>query len=106
MAEGATERGARALTLLGEAGRRAGLEGQTEYRVVGGRIDMVWLWRGAPSFPSVLSLVGFDIESSWRTRKHIQGDYLTSSIYRPRSGVIVLLGDGEEVESTASSRER
>ena len=63
--------------LLQDAGEAAGYEVATEYSLSGGRLDVVW---GMPSpIPSVdrlLPVVGFEIESSWRTRKHIKGDLL------------------------------
>ncbi len=98
--EDASERGQRILTLLETAGQHAGLKVQREYPVVGGRIDLVWLWNGPSVFPAVLPLVGFEVESSWRTRKHLKGDYLNLVDLQPALGVIVLLGEGEDVEST------
>jgi hypothetical protein len=100
MSEDATTRGKRVIELLTDMGKLSGLDVQTEYPVVGGRIDLVWLWRGPDSFPSVLPLVGFEVESSWRTRKHLKGDYLNLLDLQPALGVIVLLGEGEDVEST------
>lgn len=96
----AKARGTRILNLLEEAGHTAGLQPEREYPVVGGRIDMVWLWKGPPAFPSVLPVVGFEVESSWRTRKHIKGDYLNLLDLQPALGIIVLLGEGADVEST------
>jgi hypothetical protein len=45
-------------------------------------------------------VAGFEIESSWRTRKHIKGDYLNLADLGAALGVLVLLGDGEHVEAT------
>ncbi|WP_203905053.1 DUF7662 domain-containing protein [Virgisporangium aliadipatigenens] len=45
-------------------------------------------------------VVGFEIESSWRTRKHLKGDYLNLYDLGAAVGVLVLLGDGDEVEAT------
>jgi hypothetical protein len=100
MEESPNERGKRIIQILAEAGRQAGLAVQEEYPVIGGRIDVAWLWQGPKSFPSALPLVGFEVESSWRTRKHLKGDFLNLLDLQPALGVIVLLGEGQDVEST------
>lgn len=92
-----------AIQLLIEQGRRLGLDPVTEYPVSGGRIDVVWLWRPSAPIPGVadaLPLVGFEVESSWRTRKHIKGDLINLQDLACALGVIVLLGEGDDVEST------
>lgn len=69
----------------------------------GGRLDVVWLLRPAATIPGLdeaLPVAGFEIESSWRTRKHIKGDYLNLADLSAALGVIVLLGDGEDVDAT------
>ena len=63
-------------------------------------MDVVWLWQGPKTFPSLLPLVGFEVESSWRTRKHLKGDLLNLLDLQPSLGVIILLGDGPDVEGT------
>jgi hypothetical protein len=98
--ESVLARGQRIISLLFDAGRRAGLIPEREYPIPGGRIDVVWLWKGPPSFPSLLPVVGFEVESSWRTRKHLKGDYANLVDLQPALGAIVLLGEGEDVEST------
>jgi hypothetical protein len=97
--EGATERGKRVIDALLAAGRRSGLDVQSEYPVVGGRVDVVWLWP-SPTLAEPLPVAGFEIESSWRTRKHIKGDYLNLLDLQPAVGVIVSLGEGAKVDST------
>lgn len=73
-----SERGRRVLAILTEVRRTATwLQTQRENPVVGGRSDLVWLWRRPQCFAAILPLVGFEIETSWRTRKHLRGDYLT-----------------------------
>jgi hypothetical protein len=96
-------RGKEVIECLIQHGRALGYDTRTEYPVVGGRIDVVWLTR----LPGLLSpdsastpLVGFEIESSKRSRKHIKGDYLNLHDLGAAVGVIVLLGDGPNVEST------
>jgi hypothetical protein len=98
--EGATERGKRVVDALLAAGRRSGpLDVQSEYPVVGGRVDVVWLWPN-PILAEPLPVVGFEVESSWRTRKHIKGYYLSLLDLQPAVGIIVLLGVGANVDST------
>ena len=102
-AEPATQRGRRVVDVLARAGRKLGFEVAHEYPVPGGRIDLVWLLPATTAIPGVdapLPAVGFEIESSWRTRKHIKGDYLNLHDLAASLGVIVLLGDGDEVEAT------
>jgi hypothetical protein len=101
--EDAPARNRRVTRTLVDCAGRFGLTPATEFPVPGGRIDVAWLWRPAHSIPGVeneVPLVGFEIESSWRTRKHIKGDLLNLQDLRPLIGVIVLLGEGPEVEST------
>jgi hypothetical protein len=100
MAEEAKERGSRIVTALAEAGARIGLKVALEYPVMGGRVDVAWLWEGPESFPARLPLVGFEVESSWRSRKHIKGDLVNLLELQPALGVIVLLGEGPDVEGT------
>lgn len=45
------------------------------------------------NFPARLPLASFEIESSWRTRKHIKGDLVNLLELQPALGVIVLCGD-------------
>lgn len=98
--EGSTsERNQRLVAWLKEAGLAAGLQVELEYPVLGGRVDVVWLWQGGERFPLRLPLVGFEVESSWRTRKHIKGDLLNLVDLQPTLDVIVLAGDGPEVEA-------
>lgn len=99
----ATERGRKVTEALVRRGGILGFEAVTEYPVQGGRLDVVWLLRLAAAIPGVdeaLPVAGFEIESSWRTRKHIKGDYLNLADLGAALGVIVLLGDGEDVEAT------
>ncbi len=44
--------------------------------------------------------MGFEVESSWRTRKHIKGDLLNLMDLQPALGIIVLAGAGPKVEAT------
>jgi len=53
---------------------------------------VVWT-REVPIWPRPLPVVGFEIESSWRTRKHVKGDLLNLTDAGVSLGVIVLAGD-------------
>jgi hypothetical protein len=99
----AAQRGRAVIAQLLEAGRLRGLEPVTEYPVAGGRVDVVWLWSPSPPIPGVtqsLPVAGFEVESSWRTRKHLKGDYVNLADLAASLAVIVLLGDDPEVEAT------
>ncbi len=97
------ERGRKVTEALLRKGRELGFQAAAEYPVQGGRLDVVWLLRFDAPIPGVdeaLPVAGFEIESSWRTRKHIKGDYLNLADLGAALGVIVLLGDGDDVEAT------
>lgn len=99
--ESATARGRGAVEILTRAGERLGYRSETEYPVQGGRIDVVWLTElPAPFDADPVAVAAFEIESSWRTRKHLKGDYLNLFDLGAARGVLVLLGDGADVEST------
>lgn len=62
--------------LLSSAGERFGFAVVCEYPVKGGRLDVVWTWSPRtpiPGLANAVPVVGFEIESSWRTRKHVKG---------------------------------
>jgi hypothetical protein len=101
--ETASARGRRVVEALSIKGSELGFTVQREYPVRGGRLDVVWLLptlRALPGVGGLLPIVGFEIESSWRTRKHLKGDYLNLYDLGASVGVLVLLGDGDDVEST------
>lgn len=100
--ENVSARNQRVLGTLADQGERNGFVTRAEYPVPGGRVDLVWL----QSLPEPLAtderlvpVVGFEIESSWRTRKPIKGDYLNLYDLGAALGVIVLLGEGPDVEA-------
>lgn len=81
--------------LLVQAGRSFGYGVVPEYPVRGGRLDVVWTWSPKVPFPLLdhpVPVVGFEIESSWRTRKHVKGDLLNLQDAGVSLGVIVLAG--------------
>lgn len=87
---------------LVEVGRRMGFTTVTEYAVPGGRLDVVWLWEPPSPIPGVVGAIpvaGFEIESSWRTRKHVKGDLLNLQDAGVALGVIVLAGADARDES-------
>lgn len=97
----ARDRGGRATQVLVEAGRRLGYQVATEYPVQGGRLDVVWILHVPKVFGDHPPLAAaFEIESSWRTRKYLKGDYLNLFDAGAAVGVLVLLGEGEDVEAT------
>jgi hypothetical protein len=88
--------------LLSAAGERFGFDVVCEYPVRGGRLDVVWTWTPPTSIPGLdtgVPVVGFEVESSWRTRKHVKGDLLNLQDAGVALGVIVLAGDGEKDDS-------
>lgn len=98
--EGGVGSNQRIVRSVAAAGRARGLEVELEYAIPGGRIDVVWLVGGEAPWPPRLPLIGFEIESTWRTRKHIKGDLLNLIELQPALGVIVLAGDGRDVAAT------
>lgn len=74
-------------------GHALGFRPQREYPIPGGRIDVVWTTEIPPMFEyRNLPIVGFEIESSWRTRKHIKGDLLNLQDLGASLGIIVIAG--------------
>jgi len=101
---------------LAEHGRRLGFEVVKEWRTdIGNRIDLVWARPMPPKFPgltdnNLLPVVGFEIETSWRSRKHIKGDIFNLQDLSPSLGVIVLCCSAndtpQEIESLRSAAKR
>lgn len=85
----ASDRNRWATQVLLTEGRRRGFEVEAEYPVAEGRIDVVWLTDrldGLSEVAARLPVVGFEIESSWRTRKHVKGTSTTCANLEPLSG--------------------
>lgn len=88
--------------LLSLTGERFGFEVLREYPVKGGRLDVVWTWSPPSPIPGLdipVPVVGFEIESSWRTRKHVKGDLLNLQDAGVALGIIVLAGDDAKDQS-------
>jgi hypothetical protein len=81
---------------------KLGLTQKKEVATNGGRVDLVWYHMFESDLPSLglkLPLVGFEIETSWRTRKHIKGDIFNLLELSPALGIILFLRKGFEDES-------
>ena len=81
--------------LLLQVGETMGFTSVPEYPVPGGRIDVVWTWwppTPVSGLDIAVPVVGIEIESSWRTRKHVKGDLLNLRDAGVALGVIVLAG--------------
>lgn len=99
----AAARGRQVLAMLAAKGAELGFSVQREYPVPGGRLDLVWLLPSTTAVPGLegsLPVVGFEVESSWRTRKHLKGDWLNLHDLGAALGVIVLLGAGDDIDAT------
>jgi hypothetical protein len=95
-------RGEWATAAIAARGTELGFAVKHEYSVPGGRLDLVWLTTsltGLTGDSDGLPIVGFEIESSWRTRKHLKGDYLNLHDLGAALGILVMLGDSDEVEA-------
>lgn len=100
--EGASELNRELTQMLASVGEELGFRVVQEYPVKGGRLDVVWTWAPPPNVPGLhtaIPVVGFEIESSWRTRKHVKGDLLNLQDAGVALGVIVLAGEGAGDES-------
>ena len=87
---------------LDEISIKLGLTQEKEVSTKGGRIDIVWFKNFENRLPYIgekLPLIGFEIETSWRTRKHIKGDLFNLMELNPSLGVILFLSQGFKTES-------
>ncbi len=67
-----------------------------------GRVDFAWFYVCKESVPEIgesLPVVGIEMETSWRTRKHIKGDLFNLLELSPVIGVILFLQEGFKDES-------
>lgn len=81
---------------------KLGLTQKEEVSTNGGRVDLVWYHAFESDIPQIgdkLPLVGFEIETSWRTRKHIKGDIFNLLELSPALGIILFLSEGFNEES-------
>lgn len=85
------------LKMLIEIGDKLGFVASPEVATNGGRVDFVWFYDLKTEIPNLgnkLPVIGFEIETSWRTRKHIKGDIFNLLGLSPSCGVILFLSEG------------
>lgn len=100
--QGASDLNSELTRLLSSVGENFGFAVVLEYPVRGGRLDVVWTWTPpseVPGLDAAIPVVGFEIESSWRTRKHVKSDLLNLQDAGVGLGVIVLAGGSDKDES-------
>jgi len=73
------------------------LEQVEEYQISGGSVDVVWIKKS--EVDQNIPVVGIEIETSWRTRKHIKGDIFNLTVLRPILGIILFIKKGFKNES-------
>lgn len=81
---------------------RFGFKCREEVSTNGGRVDLVWFYELELKLPSIgnkFPIVGFEIETSWRTRKHIKGDIFNLLELSPAYGIILFLSEGFDQKS-------
>ncbi len=81
------------ISILEKVGNVMGFHTQREWEIPMGRIDLVWLVNLPTSLPQSeltrIPVVAFELETSWRTRKHIKGDILNLEAINVPVGVII-----------------
>lgn len=81
------------ISILEKVGEAMGFYTQREWPIPMGRIDLVWLVILPTYLPQSalthIPVVAFELETSWRTRKHIKGDILNLEAINVPVGVIV-----------------
>jgi hypothetical protein len=87
---------------LQRIGTKLGFKAENSVRIEGGEIDHVWFidfGKALPYFGSKIPITGFEIETSWRTRKHIKGDIFNLISLNSAYGVVLFLKQGFRNES-------
>lgn len=82
---------------LKDLGSNLGFSSESEVKTDTGRIDLVWYYdlkRAIPGVGDKIPIVGFEVETSWRTRKHLKGDVFNLLELKPSVGIILLLKAG------------
>jgi hypothetical protein len=81
------------ILLLEKIGNVMGFNTQREWKIQMGRIDLVWLVNLQAALPqsklTQIPVVAFELETSWRTRKHIKGDILNLEAINVPIGVLI-----------------
>ncbi|MEM3700675.1 MAG: hypothetical protein QXL57_07420 [Candidatus Bathyarchaeia archaeon] len=91
-----------AIQKLQVIGNKLGFKTEDGVRIEGGEVDHVWFidfGANLPYFGSKIPVVGFEIETSWRTRKHIKGDVFNLLTINSAFGIILFLRQGFRSES-------
>jgi len=95
------------IELLEKYGHQLGFQTQREWPVPMGRIDLVWYEEIPITLPQTITrkypLIGFEIETSWRTRKHIKGDILNFQALKAPLGIILQQTSLEDNENDVSN---
>ena len=94
-------------SLLIRAGETFGFVSIPEFCLPGGRIDVVWAWHPPSPLPGLATpvpVLGIEIESSRRTRKHVTGDLLNLRDAGVALGVIVLVAHWHGYRASAVAR--
>jgi len=87
---------------LQRVGTKLGFKAENGVRIEGGEVDHVWFidfGTTLPYFGSKIPIIGFEIETSWRTRKHIKGDIFNLITLNSAFGVVLFLKAGFYNES-------
>jgi len=87
---------------LQRIGKKLGFKAENGVRIEGGEIDHVWFidfGTALPYFGSKIPVIGFEIETSWRTSKHIKGDIFNLITLNSAFGVVLFLKAGFRNES-------
>ncbi len=82
---------------LGHIAQQIGLSQETEVRTKNSQIDVVWYLEFKHELLEnliKLPLIAFEIETTWRTRKHLKGDIFNLLEISPSLGIVLLLEEG------------
>ena len=97
------------LDRLAKLGERLGFQVEREVRTEVGRLDQVW-WHSlllrVESLPQRFPVVAFEVESGWRTRKHIKGDVFNLAAFNACLGVVVICGTDPRVQQLRAAAKR
>lgn len=91
-----------AVTKLEQIGTKLGFKTEDKVKIEVGEVDHVWFidfGTNLPCFGSKIPIVGFEVETSWRTRKHIKGDIFNLLTLNSAFGIILFLKKGFRNES-------
>lgn len=82
------------INFLEKCADKLGFTHTREWNVEMGRIDLVWFVDLNHNLPKLQSkripFIGFELETSWRTRKHIKGDILNLENLDAALGILIM----------------